>query len=75
MAAILKSGGHFESENIKFRFLDPKTLEMCYYMTIYYNRGEFCAIFYFSVFLAAILPAILDFSKGSRVPALHPLVL
>ena len=28
MAAILKSGGHFESENIKFGFLDPKTLEM-----------------------------------------------
>ena len=75
MAAILKSGGHFESENIKFGFLDPKTLEMCYYMTIYNNRGEFCAIFYFSVFLAAILAAILDFSKGSRAPAWHPLVL
>ena len=24
MAAILKSGSHFESENIKFGFLDPK---------------------------------------------------
>ena len=52
IAAILKkNGGHFESKNIKFGFTDPKILEMCYYMTIYDERGAFCAIFYFTVIL------------------------
>ena len=40
-------------------FSTPKTLEMCYYTTIYDDRGSFCAIFYFTVILAAILEAIL----------------
>ena len=53
MAAIL---------NMKISNLDfstPKTLEMCYYTTIYDDRIVFCAIFYFTVILAAILEAIL----------------
>ena len=40
-------------------FSTLKTLEMCYCMTIYDERGSFCAIFYFTVIMAAILEAIL----------------
>ena len=40
-------------------FLAPKTLKMCYYMTIYDDKGGFCAIFYLSFILATILEAIL----------------
>ena len=43
------------------------------FMTIYHNRGVFCAIFYFFVFLVAILEAIMDFFKRLKSASLAPI--
>ena len=73
MAAILKKMAAILNMKISNSdFSTPKTLEMCYYMAIYDERGAFCAIFYFMVILAAILAAILDFFKMLKGASLAP---
>ena len=63
IAAILKKMQPFESKNIKFEFLVPKNIRNVLLHDHLWREGEFCAIFYFSFILAAILAAILDFFK------------